>query len=237
MTTSRVLRRVQARPDPGPGAARRPWLRRAAALGLGGARLGDHRAADRVRRARPRSSADGPPLGRASSPRPGSAWTGPGPLRDVPTAETLPPRARPSSRDGSLGRALDRDAALRPRGLDRAGRPRRPRATRGCVDPRDRPLDAACLGLTAAGCRLAAGGRPRLRQARRPPAELGRRATIPEIDEFFEPSPFRGLAGTFAITHYHLAVATGPPYAARGLSARRPPRPLRREPVAGDTRS
>ena len=43
-------------------------------------------------------------------------------------------------------------------------------------------------------------------------AGLGRRATIPEIDEFFEPyAPFRGLAGTFAITHYHLAVATGPP--------------------------
>ena len=32
-------------------------------------------------------------------------------------------------------------------------------------------------------------------------ARLGRRATVPEVEEFFAPyAPFRGLAGAFALT-------------------------------------
>jgi 3-methyladenine DNA glycosylase/8-oxoguanine DNA glycosylase len=43
-------------------------------------------------------------------------------------------------------------------------------------------------------------------------AGLGRRAEIPEIDEYFAPyEPYRGLAGYFASVHYHHAVQTGPP--------------------------
>jgi 3-methyladenine DNA glycosylase/8-oxoguanine DNA glycosylase len=43
-------------------------------------------------------------------------------------------------------------------------------------------------------------------------AGLGRRATIPEVEEFFRPyEPYRGLAGTHVLLHYHHAVATGPP--------------------------
>jgi DNA-3-methyladenine glycosylase II len=41
---------------------------------------------------------------------------------------------------------------------------------------------------------------------------LGRRAEIPEIEEFFAPyEPYRALAGYFAMVHYHPAVQTGPP--------------------------
>ncbi len=43
-------------------------------------------------------------------------------------------------------------------------------------------------------------------------AGLGRRATVPEVEEFFAPyAPYRGLAGTFALAGHHRAVAEGPP--------------------------
>ena len=74
-------------------------------------------------------------------------------------------------------------------------------------------MDAQCLGLDGRGepDSLPAGDLAYVKLVGRL-AGLGRRATIPEIDEFFEPyAPYRGLAGVFAITHYHLAVATGPP--------------------------
>ena len=41
---------------------------------------------------------------------------------------------------------------------------------------------------------------------------LGRRATVPEVEEFFRPyAPYRGLAGTFVLREYHKLVAAGPP--------------------------
>jgi 3-methyladenine DNA glycosylase/8-oxoguanine DNA glycosylase len=43
-------------------------------------------------------------------------------------------------------------------------------------------------------------------------AGLGRRAEIPEIEEYFAPyEPYRGLAGYFAAVHYHSGVEAGPP--------------------------
>jgi len=43
-------------------------------------------------------------------------------------------------------------------------------------------------------------------------ANLRRRATVPEVEEYFERfRPFRGLAGIFAAMHYHSAVPVGPP--------------------------
>jgi hypothetical protein len=43
-------------------------------------------------------------------------------------------------------------------------------------------------------------------------AGLGRRATVEEVEEFFAPYvPFRGLAGSFVLAHYHAAVRGGPP--------------------------
>ncbi|HVO54352.1 MAG TPA: hypothetical protein VMT37_08065 [Solirubrobacterales bacterium] len=43
-------------------------------------------------------------------------------------------------------------------------------------------------------------------------AGLGRRATIPEVEEFYAPyEPFRGLAGCLTIAGLHRTVAQGPP--------------------------
>jgi 3-methyladenine DNA glycosylase/8-oxoguanine DNA glycosylase len=43
-------------------------------------------------------------------------------------------------------------------------------------------------------------------------ANLGRRATVPEVEEFFRPyAPYRGLAGTFVLREHHKLVAAGPP--------------------------
>ena len=43
-------------------------------------------------------------------------------------------------------------------------------------------------------------------------AGLRRRATIEEVEEYFAPyEPYRGLAGTFALAHYHAGVPAGPP--------------------------
>jgi len=41
---------------------------------------------------------------------------------------------------------------------------------------------------------------------------LGRRATVPEVEEFFAPyAPYRGLAGSFVLAHWHKRVAGAPP--------------------------
>ena len=43
-------------------------------------------------------------------------------------------------------------------------------------------------------------------------AGLGRRAEIPEIEDYFAPyAPYRGIAGYFIAAHYHHAVQAGPP--------------------------
>ena len=43
---------------------------------------------------------------------------------------------------------------------------------------------------------------------------LGRRATVEEVEEYFEPyRPFRGLAASFAIGHWGRAMGAGPPAA------------------------
>lgn len=43
-------------------------------------------------------------------------------------------------------------------------------------------------------------------------AELGRRATVEEVERYFAPyAPFRGLAGTFALVGWGRAAAQGPP--------------------------
>ena len=42
-------------------------------------------------------------------------------------------------------------------------------------------------------------------------ANLGRRATVEEVEEFFAPyAPYRGLAGTFVLNAYHSLVARPP---------------------------
>ena len=139
----------------------------------------------------------------------------PGPLRDVPGADVLS-RCGPAelaARDLSAGRSL---------AMIRAAK----EVASGRVDPADAvgdnrllaireigPWTVQCLGLNGRGepDTLPAGDLIYVKLVGRL-AGLGRRATVPEVEEFFKPyEPYSGLAGTFASTHYHPAVQTGPP--------------------------
>ena len=43
-------------------------------------------------------------------------------------------------------------------------------------------------------------------------ASLGRRATVPEVEEFYAPyEPYRGLVGTLTLAGLHRKIAQGPP--------------------------
>lgn len=139
----------------------------------------------------------------------------PAPLRDVPTAEEVARRspAELAGCDLSPGRAL---------AMIRAAR----EVAAGRVDPMDPaddhrllaipeigPWTVQCLGLNGRGDpdSLPNGDLIYVKLVGRL-AGLGRRATVPEVEEFFAPyEPFRGLAGTFASMHYHAAVPSGPP--------------------------
>ena len=202
------------RSDPllGPAIARRPWHRarrrpfgwEALAWAITKQLIESSRAAAIQRRLVRRWGAA------AASPFPAR-----GPLRDVPTAATLGARAPAelAARDLAAGRALTLIAAAR-------------EVAAGRVDPADAAGDARlrrirgigpwtmqCLGLHGRGepDSLPAGDLGYLKVVGRL-AGLSRRATVEEVEEFFAPyEPFRGLAGSFVLAHYHAAVGTGPP--------------------------
>ncbi len=187
---------------------RRPWPWEALAWAITAQLIEATRAAEIQRRMVRR-------WGARVAPAAGTSWTGPGPLRDVPEAGLIAGRA-PAELAG-MGLSPARAAALIRCAAEVAT---------GRVDPSDPAGDARlrsireigpwttqCLGLNGRGDAdsLPAGDLAYVKLVGRL-AGLRRRATIAEIDEFFAPyAPYRGLAGTFAITHYHLAVATGPP--------------------------
>ena len=197
---------------------RRPWAWEALAWAVTEQLIESCRAAEIQRRIvrrwggklmPPASSAADP--GAAAS---NAAWLGPGPLRDVPSAELIAGAPRPSSPRWTWPPRAPWRSSVRPR-----GRP-------GRVDPGDPADDRRLLRISEIGpwtlqvprplrprrTRLAARRRPRLREAGRPLVGLGRRATVEEVEEFFAPyAPFRGLAGSFALARWHGSVAAGPP--------------------------
>ena len=136
-------------------------------------------------------------------------------LRDVPSAAAIADRAPAelAALDLSPGRALSLIAAAR-------------EVATGRVDPADAAADARlarirgigpwtlqCLGLHGRGeaDSLPAGDLAYLKLVGRL-AGLGRRATVEEVEGFFASyEPFRGLAGSFALAHYHRLVGKGPP--------------------------
>jgi 3-methyladenine DNA glycosylase/8-oxoguanine DNA glycosylase len=75
------------------------------------------------------------------------------------------------------------------------------------------PWTVQCLGLFGRGDAdaLPAGDLGYLKVVGRL-LGMGRRATIPEVEEMLAPyAPFRGLAGSFILAHYHRLVPAGPP--------------------------
>jgi 3-methyladenine DNA glycosylase/8-oxoguanine DNA glycosylase len=138
-----------------------------------------------------------------------------GPLRDVPAPATISARAPAelAALDLAAGRALSLIAAAR-------------EVASGRVDPADAAADPRllrisgigpwtmqCLGLHGRGepDSLPAGDLGFIKVVGRL-AGLRRRATVEEVERFFAPyAPYRGLAGSFVLAHYHGAVAVGPP--------------------------
>jgi DNA-3-methyladenine glycosylase II len=203
----------------GPAIRRRPWARprrrpfawEALAWAITAQLIESSRAGEIQRRLVRR-------YGRAAAPAEvgGSGFGSlPGPVRDVPGPEVLA-RCAPAelaARDLSAGRSLAMINAAK-------------EVASGRVDPADAagdrrllaireigPWTVQCLGLNGRGeaDSLPAGDLIYVKLVGRL-AGLGRRATVPEVEEFFKPyEPYRGLAGTFASMHYHPAVATGPP--------------------------
>ena len=200
----------------GPALRRRPWLRprrrpwpwESLAAAIAGQLIEASRAAEIERRIVRR-------WGDRLEAVPGSAWTGPGPLRDSPAASRIAGRAPAelTAMDLSASRALAmvrcaREVAAGRADLTSAACEQRLRAI-----PEIGPWTLQCLGLNGRGEHdsLPAGDLAYVKLVGRL-GGLGRRATVPEIEEYFAPyAPWRGLAGTFAITHYHLAVPAGPP--------------------------
>ena len=203
------------RRDPvlGPALRRRPWLRTRRRPwpweALASAIAGQLIEATRARQIERRMVRQWGP--RVAAPRPlRGGW-----LRDAPGASVIARRAPAelAGMDLAGGRAI---AMIRCAREVAAGRADLfdPRADRRLLAIREiGPWTVQCLGLHGRGDpdSLPAGDLAYVKLVGRL-AGLRRRASVPEVEEYFRPyAPFRGLAGAFAVAHYHLGVQAGPP--------------------------
>jgi 3-methyladenine DNA glycosylase/8-oxoguanine DNA glycosylase len=148
-------------------------------------------------------------------PAEGSAWCGPGPLRDAPGAALIAGRAPAelAAMDLSPGRSLAmircaREVAAGRVDLIDPAHDRRLRAIREIG-----PWTLQCLGFHGRGDpdSLPAGDLAFVKLVGRL-AGLRRKATVSEVEEYFARyEPYRGLAATFALKGYHLGIEAGPP--------------------------
>jgi 3-methyladenine DNA glycosylase/8-oxoguanine DNA glycosylase len=187
---------------------RRPWPWDALVAAIAGQLIEASRAVQIERRMVRR-------WGRRLQPADGSAWTGPGPLRDLASPAVMAGRAPAELAAMDLAprraAALIRCAREVAEGWTDLGARDADRRLR--VIPEIGPWTLQCLGFFGRGDpdSLPAGDLAYVKLVGRL-AGLRRRATVPEVEEYFASyAPFRGLAGTFALSHYHLAVQTGPP--------------------------
>jgi 3-methyladenine DNA glycosylase/8-oxoguanine DNA glycosylase len=140
---------------------------------------------------------------------------GPRASRDAPAPAVIAGRAPAElqSMDLSAGRSV----ALRRLARDVAAGhcdPADPAADRRLLaTPEIGPWTVQCLGLFGRGemDSLPAGDLGYIKLVGHL-AGLGRRATIPEVEEFYAPyEPFRGLAGTLTLSGLYRTIAAGPP--------------------------
>lgn len=139
----------------------------------------------------------------------------PWPLRDVPSATVIAGRAPAelASMDLSQGRSVAMVRCAREVARDRA-RLDDPSGDRRLLEISEiGPWTIQCLGLHGRGDpdSLPAGDLAYVKLVGHL-ADLGRRATVEEVEEYFAPyAPYRGLAGTFALAGWHKAMGAGPP--------------------------
>ncbi len=141
---------------------------------------------------------------------------GPAALRDVPCAAVIAGRAPAELESTDL--AARRAIALREVARDVAGGrcdPSDPRSDARLLARRNiGPWTVQCLGLHGRGDpdSLPAGDLAYLKLVGRLAGLGGRRATIPEVEEFYAPyRPYRGLAGVHTVVGlYHLVASGGP---------------------------
>jgi 3-methyladenine DNA glycosylase/8-oxoguanine DNA glycosylase len=136
-------------------------------------------------------------------------------LRDVPSAELIAGRAPAelAGMDLAPKRALALVKAAREAASGRADLSDPDSDARLLAISNIGPWTVQCLGLFGRGDpdSLPAGDLAYVKLIGHLRG-LGRRATVEEVEDYFEPyRPFRGLAGTFMLSGYHSLVAQGPP--------------------------
>ncbi len=140
---------------------------------------------------------------------------GRGALRDVPGAATIAGRAPAELESMDLAgvRAVALRRVAREVADGRCDPGQRGGDRRLLAIPQIGPWTIQCLGLYGRGemDSLPAGDLAYLKLVGRL-ANLGRRATVPEVEEFYAPyEPFRGLVGALTLAGLYRAVAQGPP--------------------------
>ncbi|MDX6581609.1 MAG: hypothetical protein QOI10_793 [Solirubrobacterales bacterium] len=143
------------------------------------------------------------------------AWLGPGPLRDVPSAEVIAgvAPAELAAFDLAPSRAIALIHCAREVARGRVDPARAEGDRRLARIPGIGPWTLQVLGFHGRGepDSLPAGDLAYVKLVGSL-AGLGRRATVEEVEEYFAPyAPFRGLAGSFALARWHGSVAAGPP--------------------------
>jgi 3-methyladenine DNA glycosylase/8-oxoguanine DNA glycosylase len=136
-------------------------------------------------------------------------------IRDAPDAEAIAGRAPAelAGMDLAGGRAIAMIRCAREVAAGRVDLTRPDHDERLLAIREVGPWTVQCLGFHGRGepDSLPAGDLAYVKLVGRL-AGLRRRATVPEVEEYFARfAPFRGLAGVFAAIHYHHAVQTGPP--------------------------
>ena len=187
---------------------RRPWPWEALAWAVTEQLIQARRAAEIQRRIVRR-------WGAKLAPPCAGAWRGPGPLRDVPTAEVIAGRAPAelAAMDLAPARSLALTKCAREVASGRADLTRREADARLLRISEIGPWTVQCLGLFGRGepDSLPAGDLAYVKLVGYL-AGLRRRATVEEVEEYFAPyAPFRALAGTFALGHWGKAMGAGPP--------------------------